>query len=388
MAEIPSDELFTTDTLGSTTIRQKYLSRNKPLKADQILAQRSAIPAVSLRKRPGDGLSVADAKKAKNDRVSRKEYDRLRHIAYHGDKVHKDIVINTDAEYDPWAPVPPKVVPKEFDFLEEKKPISEPVTLKHKPISLAADGREVRAVRKPAAEKSYNPTFDDWAARLEREGAKEVKKEQKRLDDAALEADRQLKIKEAQAEEENARLNESEWESEWEGIASESEQTPEWMLKKKKERKTPAQRNKVIRRKEAESQKRHEEHIRTKEHEVERVKALQKEMREKQRLRLDALAKREAALEAAESSDDGDDIKLRRRKPFGRAPIPDAPLEVLLVEDLPDSLRRLKPEGNPLHDRYRSLLLRGKVESRRVQPKKGRDRKYTEKWTYKDWKLQ
>jgi nucleolar protein 53 len=320
--------------------------------------------------------------------LSKKEYERLRHIAYHGDKVHKDIVKNTDAEFDPWEVVPAPPKPAEFSFLEDKKPIIEPITLKHKPISLAADGREVKAVRKPAAEKSYNPTFDDWAARLEREGAKEVKKEQKRLDDEAFEAEKQQKIIEAQEEEERLRLNESEWESEWEGIASESEQIPAWMIKKKAERKTPVQRNKFKRRKEEEARQKHEEHLKFREHEIERVKSLTKEMRDKERIKAEELAEKAAAVEAADSSDDGEDVKLRRRRPFGKAPIPEAPLEVLLVEDLPDSLRRLKPEGNPLHDRYRSLLLRGKVESRKVQPKKGRDRKYTEKWTYKDWKLQ
>jgi nucleolar protein 53 len=347
------------------------------------------VPAVSIRKRSGDGLTGEAAKKARKDRVSKKEYERLRHIAFHGDKVHKDIIkLDSDVHHDPWEVVPAPPKPAEFSFLEQKKPIVEPVTLKHKPISLAADGREVKAVRKPAAEKSYNPTFDDWAARLEREGAREVKKEYKRLEDAAAEADRQQKIKEAQEEEEQMKQWDSEWESEWEGIASESEQKPEWMVKKKPERKTQVQRNKIKRRKEEDSRKRHDEKTKAKEHEVERVKALTRQMREKETLAAQKLAEKAAAAEAAESSDDGEDVVLRSRKPFGKAPIPEAPLEVLLVEDLPDSLRRLKPEGNPLHDRYRSLLLRGKVESRKVQPKKGRDRKYTEKWTYKDWKLQ
>jgi nucleolar protein 53 len=68
--------------------------------------------------------------------------------------------------------------------------------------------------------------------------------------------------------------------------------------------------------------------------------------------------------------------------------LPEAPLEVLLLEDLPDSLRRLKPEGNLLTDRYRSLLLQGKIESRRVAQSKKKQPKLTEKWSYKDWKLQ
>jgi nucleolar protein 53 len=61
---------------------------------------------------------------------------------------------------------------------------------------------------------------------------------------------------------------------------------------------------------------------------------------------------------------------------------------VTLPEDLQDSLRRLKPEGNLLTDRYRNLLVNGKVE---VRKKVGQSKKKQvfarEKWTYKDFKL-
>jgi nucleolar protein 53 len=70
------------------------------------------------------------------------------------------------------------------------------------------------------------------------------------------------------------------------------------------------------------------------------------------------------------------------------ASIPEAPLEVVLPDELRDSLRLLKPEGNLLKDRFRSMMVRGKVESRR-QVAYGKQKKYTvsEKWSYKDWQL-
>jgi len=48
----------------------------------------------------------------------------------------------------------------------------------------------------------------------------------------------------------------------------------------------------------------------------------------------------------------------------------------------------LKPEGNLLKDRFRSMMLQGKVEARRQIPY-AKQKKYTvsEKWSYKDWKL-
>jgi len=68
--------------------------------------------------------------------------------------------------------------------------------------------------------------------------------------------------------------------------------------------------------------------------------------------------------------------------------IPQAPLEVVLADELQESLRLLKPEGNLLKDRFRNMLVSGKMETRRpiTQPKKAK-RSYTEKWSYKDWKL-
>ena len=67
--------------------------------------------------------------------------------------------------------------------------------------------------------------------------------------------------------------------------------------------------------------------------------------------------------------------------------LPQAPLELQFEDELADSLRRLKPEGNLLKDRYRSLMERGILETR-VMPVIARKRKVTEveKWSYKDWK--
>jgi nucleolar protein 53 len=62
---------------------------------------------------------------------------------------------------------------------------------------------------------------------------------------------------------------------------------------------------------------------------------------------------------------------------------------VVLADELQDSLRRLKPEGNLLKDRFRSMMIRGKVESRKqISHAKQAKTTATEKWTYKDWKLE
>lgn len=67
--------------------------------------------------------------------------------------------------------------------------------------------------------------------------------------------------------------------------------------------------------------------------------------------------------------------------------VPEAALEVVLADELQDSLLRLKPEGDLLRDRYRNLILNGKLEARRPAQHKKPRRTVTEKWLYKDWKL-
>lgn len=68
--------------------------------------------------------------------------------------------------------------------------------------------------------------------------------------------------------------------------------------------------------------------------------------------------------------------------------VPEKPLELVLPDELQESLRLLKPEGNLLDDRFRTLIVQGKLESRKpiTQSKKPK-KKVTEKWAYKDFQI-
>src|SRR5208282_3118656 len=95
-------DLFTLDTAGDASILKKYLKGSKPLKADEIIAQRSAVPAVSMRKRPGENTTdgTIGAKRQRTSYVSHKELTRLRNIA---DGRQEDSLVEvTEASYDPW----------------------------------------------------------------------------------------------------------------------------------------------------------------------------------------------------------------------------------------------------------------------------------------------
>lgn len=176
----------------------------------------------------------------------------------------------------------------------------------------------------------------------------------------------------------------SEWEedSAWEGIESGTEDVR--INAKRPERKTQVQRNKIKRRKEVERQAKMAADIKRKNEQIAEAKRIAKVLTEKEQNRALALATVDD--DSSESSED-DGLELRRRK-LGKIAVPEKDLELVLPDELQDSLRLLKPEGNLLKERYRNLLVRGKVESRRpISFAKKAKKKATEKWTHKDFML-
>ncbi|KAL2050214.1 hypothetical protein ABVK25_009575 [Lepraria finkii] len=382
IAEKPSTDLFTLDTEGSEAIQKSYNKTHKPLKVDQILAQRSAVPAIDSHKRPGvtDGVIVPSSKRRKTNGVNPREYGRLREVAY-GSKSVKDVIKTDDApEYDPWAVNPEEEDPK-VSYLEKKKPIRAPSTLKEAPISLAAGKGAVPAVPAPKPGTSYNPVFYDWDALLTAEGEKEVEAEKKRLRETTLEQERLARIAAAEKERDNDIQTEDE--SAWEGFESDYE-AAEWLKKRRPERKTPSERNKIKRRKETERREKWEKKEKERERQQKQIGEIIKKAKEMQKTK--ALVKVRGEEEGVEQQE-VDERVLRRRK-LGKDMLPEPPLELVLPDELRDSLRLLKPEGNLLKDRFRNILVRGKMETRKPiqQPKKKR-RTLTEKWTYKDMEI-
>ena len=397
MTEKPSDELFTIDTTGNEEVRKSIAKKHKPLKSDEILAQRSMIPALDGRKRGNpnvtDGVIEPKTKKPKSDWVSRKEYQRLKQVA----KDAKPLGKKTENEfYDPWAEDAEPTITYDdprFDFLQKPKPKTEPVTLKHAPISLAANGKPIPSVKMPHAGTSYNPVFEEWDHLLETHGAKAVEAEKKRLEEEAKETEKQRLIEEARNDDGEVKSDD---ESAWEGFESEYEK-PEWLNKKRPERKTKVQRNKIKRRKEAERKAKWEAQMQKREAQAEHIAKITEQLEQKE-------LEHENQSDA-DDSEDGDDTALRRKTFGGKKAyvlsrftmrrlqlinyisVPEQPLELVLPDELQDSLRLLKPEGNLLDDRFRTLIVQGKLESRTpiTQARKAK-RKITEKWTAKDFR--
>ncbi|KAI4123521.1 MAG: hypothetical protein LQ338_005221 [Usnochroma carphineum] len=389
VAEKPSETLFTLDTTGSDQIRKSHKT-GKPLKADEILAARSAVPAISTHKRLGvtDGIVEPSSKRRKGSGVSLREHERLKNLAYGGESVRKDVVQTDDvANHDPWARASPSKHEQNLNlsYVEPPQPIKPPSTLQKPPISLLAyTSKTFPAVPKPNPGKSYNPVFQDWDALLTSAGAAEVAAERKRLADAAAEAEKRAFIAAAKNEKENDESYKTEDESAWEGFESGMEEGAEWLKKKRPERKTPAERNKVKRRKDADRRAKSEKKMEEREKQARMVGRIAKEVEREAKARA-VVARKE--VEEGSSDEDVDELLLRRRK-LGRHSVPEQPLELVLPDELRDSLRLLKPEGNLLSDRFRNIMLRGKIEARKPisQPKKAR-RTMTEKWTYKDFRV-
>lgn len=308
MAEKPSDELFIIDTTGSQEVRKAIQKKHKPLKADEIIAQRSAIPALEQRKRGNpnvtDGVIEPKTKKHKSDWVSRKEYLRLKQVAKDANPINKK---GENEIYDPWAEDKDDSAAVEdprFDFLEKPKPKVAPETLKHAPTSLAANGKPIPSVKMPHGGTSYNPQFEEWDKLLEEHGQQAVEEEKKRLEEERKEQEKQRLRAEAKDDDGEVKSDD---ESAWEGFESEYEK-PEWLNKKRPERKTKTQRNKIKRRKEAERQAKWEAQKAKKEAQAEQARELA-ERAEQQQL--------EHANDSDADESEGDDTKLRR-KPLGK----------------------------------------------------------------------
>jgi nucleolar protein 53 len=321
LTERPAEELFVSDIKGADDVQADFNKRHKPLKANEIIAQRSKVPAVDTRKRKTDGITTGSSKRNKNGTyVSHKDLQHLRSVANSGGAQTDIIKATEQADHDPWGMEPLPQDPR-FSFIPEKKAKVAPKTMSYAPISLAANGKPFAAVPKPSAGKSYNPTFEDWEAHVTKVGEREVAAERKRLEEAQEEHDRLEKACAEAARPEPSTDDEyqSAYESEWEGIQSEAEDSGA-VTKRRPERKTPSQRNKIKRRKELEHQAKWDKQMKKKDAQLERVKEIALQLAEKERLLAEAKALQPASTnaETQDEMNDEDESQVLRRRILGR----------------------------------------------------------------------
>ncbi|KAF9452083.1 P60-like protein [Macrolepiota fuliginosa MF-IS2] len=371
------DELFVIDTAGDAQVRKSLPPRfsTSALTSTKILSQRSAVPAVFSRT-----TSTNAVDREKKRKMSKEEKDKLLRIAKKPRKgpfnsvldpseyeagagvVELSKAVKESGSYDPWA-VAPENEEEEEDDLPRVKKVKAPITRNLR------DQIAIPAVSEPHQGTSYNPPVDAHQE-LILQAAEAEEKRLKQLD----------KHSEVKAKMEKARLADD-------GIVGElvpgmkidevvdeedvKEEEVDAVIAKPRslQRKTRMQRNK-------EAKMFAEKRI------------LAEKAANKRLLASIALAKglrRSTAKLIAERELDHAQKKLalkdrlRRHglagQRLGRHKVPEEQLEVQLGEDLSESLRGLKPEGNLFRDRFLSLQQRALIEPRvPVVPKKHRAR--------------
>ncbi|CAI9553330.1 unnamed protein product [Staurois parvus] len=357
----------------------KFNKRVKPLRIDLILQPDSKVPP------PKDISShqIPNGKKLrrKRERIEKLEKrgilprsERLLRGQLNKPKAHKPEANNNPSRgfYDIWGdsnPLDSALEGKDQWYLEQTKKsrIKRPGRLNKKP-------SELPAVEVAAPGASYNPTFESHQVLLLKAHEVEVKKlkqEEK--------VERQLKLPTgAEVPTEESRLQElceglvEESDNDMEEAESEEQQT---VALPQKERKTERQRKKAKEAKILKAQQEAEKTDRQRRQGLFQLKSIHASLKSRQSelLRRKQLREEKRKLQA---------LQPRR---LGRLKYQEPDIDVLLSEELTDSLRKLKPEGSLAKDRFKSFQKRNLIEPReRAKFKRKLKVKYVEKRAFRE----
>lgn len=401
LTDLASEDLFLIDEEADEEVERKMKRANvKKLKSSEILENKSKVPALLSKV----GKSQKKKKDNKIQGVEKKEMIHLLKLAGKvkgydktEERMAKEGIIRSEA-YDVWGTkleeelryekLPSPL--KENSTVSYTHPLSVPKTLKEAPIKI----RKQELI--PHAGKSYNPSFDNWRNLIEQEFFKEKTKEDQRL---TLEEYRDRiqylianyedneVIQEDDSENDESVLDGSDGdpevtsgENESQDVTAKASET-EFKLSinpaTKLKIKTKAQRNKEQRYKEKQKLQAELKEIKLRIKELEKLPEILNDVDEK--------SKRTSEKAAGESKDERR-LRLGKKKLGSKFEPIEGPLEVKLSNELSDSLRKLKPEGNLLYDQMKNLQSKGMIETRRINKGKKGKKKVTEKWSYKDFK--
>ncbi|ORX35070.1 ribosome biogenesis protein Nop53/GLTSCR2 [Kockovaella imperatae] len=390
LSEAKNDALFTIDTVGDVQVAQKLRRIAKPLRSLAVLNERSAVPSLTSR-----STSAGSSKAVK---LSSSEKARLRRIARKtqpadGETIHSaDIKSTTVTLTDAWSTASDHLpVKAKGGFGEEgmvKRLPKAPVTLaRRREMYLSTQVEGQGAVETPEGGTSYNPSVEshsrliDMALEEERALLAREEDEAKRVKGG----EEILSARRAPVEGEYApgmTVGPGEMEEEDEDEDEDEEDEEQHRIKKKAtKRKTQAQRNKAQRAKELARLEKMEAQKRRLLKSVGNVSALGKSAEEKRAAMLEA--ERLAKFTKREK----ERLGLKGGEKIGKHRVGKPKVTVQLGEDLAESLRQVKPEGNLFKDRFLALQKRALVEPRVPQLPKKRVRKMKEyeKHAYKQF---
>lgn len=384
ISEIESNDLFIIDEDADETIEKK-LSNNKTLKklkSSEILQNKSKIPPLIGKKTKKNN----DSKKIQG--VNKKEMIHLLKLAgklkgydKSNERLAKEGIINSNA-YDVWdTPLENEIYQsnlpialKENSSISFTKPTIIPKTLKESPIEV--NKLEIL----PHAGKSYNPSFDNWKNLIEQEYFKEKTKDDQRLIFEEYKSRIEHLISnyednEVEQEEEDDDDNNND---NIDNIDEKEKITEELNLSinpvTKVHIKTKAQRNKEQKNKQRNRLENELKEIKLRIKELENLPDILQEIDNKESKITIKVDKNERLLRKG------------NKKLGSKFEVIEGPIEVKLSNELSDSLRKLKPEGNLLYDQMKTFQSKGMTETRRINKGKKGKKRVTEKWSYKDFK--
>ncbi|KAG1159224.1 hypothetical protein G6F37_005095 [Rhizopus arrhizus] len=361
--ELKDEELFTIDTMGDSGIKRQ-LAKDKPLKVDEILQQRSAVPAVKT-KNPFKKPEMTDKV------VSRHESDHIQKMLKRKgndntvtQQKKKKKVDEPKKTYDLWGEDNKEEEKPVNDYLPRKQKPKAPQTLSQKPAALV----HMPAIETPHAGASYNPEAEAHQQLI----AEAVKAEERKAEIIA-------KLQEQLSYREELKLLASEeaqtMEEDDEDLEDKEGDDQETKKRKAAARKTRRERNKEARlANEAmlRKQKLHEKSIRQ---QIDKLREIEAEI-EKKEEELETLAEKKEERKSEEEK--------KGHKKLGKYQVPELPIDVQLTDELCATLRQLKPEGSVFKDRFHSLLKRNVIETRvPVTPSRRYALKEYEKRSYK-----
>lgn len=376
------EDLFTVDVKGDEQVRKSLRPRfsTSQLTYTKILQQRSAVPAVVSR--------TSSSKPAYKRKLSHEEKDRLLRMAKKPRKGPFNAVMDhtefgagsallelseaakKSGSYDPWSQ-PQEEEQEETEEFVPKKAAPKKPEVDHPRKHIA-----VPAVPSPHEGTSYNPPVEAHTSLLR----KAVEAEEKRM----REEEELKRTKEQIAQARKVAQAEI-----VEGVApgmtvqevvdeEEPQESGEVPTKKIPERKTKAERKKA-------EKLRAEKRLLAERAAQKRLLAAVPAAKALRKRQMKALREREAQLrERHEQEMKEKQAKGLAGQRLGKHIVPEGEIDVQLGEDLSESLRTLKPEGNLFKDRFLSMQQRALVEPRvPVLPKRKAKLKEYEKHAWK-----
>ncbi|CEG64105.1 hypothetical protein RMATCC62417_01140 [Rhizopus microsporus] len=356
--EIKDEELFTIDTAGDLNVKRQ-LAKDKPLRVDEILQQRSAVPAVQP-KNPFKKQEITDkvASKHESDNIQKILKRKGNQQTQSQPKKKK---VNDKKTYDLWGQEEPEPI---NDFLPTQQKPKTPETIKQKPAAAA----HIPAIETPHAGASYNPEAEQHQQLL----AEAVKAEERKAEIIAklheqLSYREELKLLAS----EDAPM-EHEDDEDVQDLPTDDQETKKMKAAKRKTRRERHKKFRLASEELARKQKLHEKAIRR---QIDQLREIEAEI-EQRANELDALLEKKEERKASEEK--------KGIKKLGKYEVPELPIDVQLTDELCATLRQLKPEGSIFKDRFHSLVKRNIIEPRvPVTPTRRYKLKEYEKRSYK-----